>query len=81
MLEHAVQGRLFTTVQCKSDVSSQVLGAMWEHFYSSYCDVSTGNILYDGENSRLSDLDYATLHGDNAPSISIQSVQTVSPVV
>ncbi|KAF7428941.1 hypothetical protein PC9H_008178 [Pleurotus ostreatus] len=53
MLEHAVKA----------------LDAMWEGAHAIHRDISTGNILFDGANGRLGDLEYVVLCDDEPSSL------------
>lgn len=42
----------------------EALRAMWKDAHAIHRDISTGNILYDGKNGRLGDLEYVTFYDD-----------------
>lgn len=57
-------------------IRSQALRAMWKDAHAIHRDISTGNILYDGKNGRLGDLEYVTFY-DDKPNTT-HNVKTVS---
>ncbi|KAG9220243.1 hypothetical protein CCMSSC00406_0006308 [Pleurotus cornucopiae] len=76
-LEHAVKGSSpFSPSRAILMVGSEALDAMWEGAHAIHRDISTGNILFDGANGRLGDLEYVVFY-DDEPS-SFHNVKTVS---
>ncbi|KAF4563021.1 hypothetical protein EYR40_007262 [Pleurotus pulmonarius] len=47
----------------------KALDAMWEGAHAIHRDISTGNILFDGANGRLGDLEYVVFYDDEPSSV------------
>ncbi|KAG9221354.1 hypothetical protein CCMSSC00406_0009931 [Pleurotus cornucopiae] len=47
----------------------KALDAMWEGAHAIHRDISTGNILFDGTNGRLGDLEYVVFYDDEPSSL------------